>query len=96
MVGSITAKHLSDLAAHQLHVFLPPELICMRQGDAITAFGSYRVPINLRDPNSGQQLELAVTVRESLRSGRIRHNTDAARAAVLLQRERERSGGTQA
>jgi hypothetical protein len=66
MVGVVTAKHLSLYAAKQLHVELPPELILMDTTAPITQFGSFKVPLNLKD-ETGRQVELSVQVNRTYR-----------------------------
>jgi hypothetical protein len=66
MVGVVTAKHLSLYAAKQLHVELPPELILMDTAAPITQFGSFKVPLNLKD-ETGRQVELSVQVNRTYR-----------------------------
>jgi ribosomal protein L9 len=66
MVGSVTAQQLCLYAARQLHVELPRELLMMDDHAPITQFGSYTVPLNLRD-EQGQQVELLVQVNKTYR-----------------------------
>lgn len=66
MVGAVTAQQLCMYAARQLHVELPRELLLMDDGSPITQFGSYTVPLNLRD-EQGQQVELMVQVNKTHR-----------------------------
>lgn len=72
-VGSIGPRAIARLVAAQMHVDLPPELIHMPRdeqggGGAISEFGEYKVPLDLRAPGSGSQVELAVTVLKVYRS----------------------------
>lgn len=48
-------------------VELPRQLVMMTDDNPIVAYGSYKVPLNLRDPASGQQVELAVQVNKTYR-----------------------------
>lgn len=48
-------------------VELPRQLLMMTDDNPIVAYGSYKVPLNLRDPASGQQVELAVQVNKTYR-----------------------------
>jgi ribosomal protein L9 len=66
MVGAVTARQLCLYAARQLHVELPRQLLLMGDNDTITQFGSYTVPLNLKD-EQGQQVELAVQVNKTYR-----------------------------
>lgn len=66
MVGALSAKQLALYAAKQLHIELPRELILMDDSTPITQFGSYRVPLNLRD-EGGRQVELSVQVNKTYR-----------------------------
>uniref|UniRef100_A0A383V847 Large ribosomal subunit protein bL9c n=1 Tax=Tetradesmus obliquus TaxID=3088 RepID=A0A383V847_TETOB len=73
MLGEVTAQHLAACAAKQLHVSLPPELILMHSHSPIKAFGSFKVPLNLKDAE-GQQVELEVEVNRTRRSSRVRQH----------------------
>eukprot|EP00882_Tetradesmus_deserticola_P027656 GHRQ01030708.1.p2 GENE.GHRQ01030708.1~~GHRQ01030708.1.p2 ORF type:complete len:104 (+),score=68.11 GHRQ01030708.1:145-456(+) len=73
MLGEITAQHLAACTAQQLRVAIPPELIMMHKHSPIKAFGSFKVPLNLRD-EAGQQVELEVEVNKTRRSSRVRHH----------------------
>jgi hypothetical protein len=61
-------------------VELPRQLLMMSDDTPIVAFGSYKVPLNLRDPDSGQQVELAVQINKTYRCvcvgrGNSKHDT---------------------
>jgi predicted ABC-type transport system involved in lysophospholipase L1 biosynthesis ATPase subunit len=73
MIGEVTAQHLAACTAQQLKIAIPPELIMMHKHSPIKAFGSFKVPLNLKD-DAGQQVELEVEVNRTLRSSRIRHH----------------------
>lgn len=74
MIGEVTAQHLAARTAHQLKVQLPPELIMMRSHEPIKHFGSFKVPLNLKN-EQGQQVELEVVVQKTYRRSRVRsHN----------------------
>jgi hypothetical protein len=73
MLGEVTAQHLAACTAQQLKISLPPELIMMHKHSPIKAFGSFKVPLNLKD-EAGQQVELEVEVNRTRRSSRVRHH----------------------
>lgn len=68
MLGVVTPHQLCLYAAKQLRVELPRELVMMDDAAPITQYGSYKVPLNLKD-DQGQQVELAVTVNKTYRWG---------------------------
>jgi hypothetical protein len=73
MLGEVTAQHLAACTAQQLKIALPPELIMMHKHSPIKAFGSFKVPLNLKD-EAGQQVELEVEVNRTRRSSRVRQH----------------------
>eukprot|EP00879_Flechtneria_rotunda_P006815 GHRR01007159.1.p1 GENE.GHRR01007159.1~~GHRR01007159.1.p1 ORF type:complete len:274 (+),score=98.49 GHRR01007159.1:140-961(+) len=88
MLGEVTANHLAALTAQQLRVDLSPELIMMQKGNPIKQFGSYKVPLNLKN-DQGEQLELEVMVRKTYRSDRVRQH---AQRLFVLQQQQQSAG----
>jgi hypothetical protein len=71
MLGQVTARHVSAYVAQQLKVLLPEELILMHQHDPITQFGSYKVPLNLKDAEGNQVIDACSHSSEQLGSAQL-------------------------
>jgi hypothetical protein len=80
----LTPAQLSAYVAQQMHIALPPQLIMM--GERITQYGSYKVPLNLRD-SAGQQVELSVLVRKTHQGSKLRRLKASSRGGVRAARQ---------
>jgi hypothetical protein len=91
LLDPVTPQQISAHVAQQLHIDLPPALILMEPGQPITSYGSFKVPLGLKD-EQGQQVELSLTVRKTYRGSRLRRlrlfrRGGAAAAQAAQQRQ---------
>ena len=69
MVGGVSKREVRELVARQLSLNLPLPLILMESDQPITAFGTYKVPLDFYT-GDGEQVELNLEVRKTYRTGR--------------------------
>jgi hypothetical protein len=69
MVGGVSKRQVQNLVARQLSIDLPLPLILMESDKPITAFGTYKIPLDFYTPE-GEQVELNLEVRKTFRTGR--------------------------